>query len=71
VALPFLCVLLTRHRHFAIIRHCKKIGSCWRKLTPGRQALLVLAHLRKGKTFAVLARSPKLRRSLADAQDAR
>jgi hypothetical protein len=25
-------------------RHRKKIGSCWRKLSPGRQALLVLAH---------------------------
>jgi len=24
-------------------RHRKKIGSCWRKLNPGRQALLVLA----------------------------
>jgi hypothetical protein len=30
-------------------------GSCWRKLTPGRQALLVLADLRKGETFVGLA----------------
>jgi Helix-turn-helix of DDE superfamily endonuclease len=68
-------------------------AGCWRKLTPGRQALLVLAHLRKGETFADLAagfgagtatawryvqetvallaaRSPKLRRALADAKDA-
>src|SRR5262249_5582784 len=36
-------------------RHRKKIGSCWRRLNPGRQALLVLAHLRNGETFAALA----------------
>ena len=35
--------------------HRKSIGSCWRKLNPGRQALLVLAYLRKGETFAELA----------------
>lgn len=28
-------------------RHCRKIGSCWRKLNPGKQALLVLVHLRR------------------------
>jgi DDE superfamily endonuclease/Helix-turn-helix of DDE superfamily endonuclease len=33
-------------------RRRKAIGSTWRLLTPGRQALLVLVHLRKGKTFA-------------------
>ena len=39
-----------------IIRsHRKSIGSLWRKLNPGQQALLVLAHLRKGDTFAELA----------------
>ena len=38
-----------------IRRHRAAIGSCWRKLKPGRQALLVLAHLRKGETFAGLA----------------
>ena len=38
-----------------IRRHRARIGSCWRKLAPGRQALLVLAHLRKGETFAELA----------------
>jgi len=38
-----------------IRRHRAKIGSCWRKLNPGRQALLVLVHLRKGETFADLA----------------
>ena len=38
-----------------IRRHRRQIGSCWRKCDPGRQALLVLAHLRKGETFAELA----------------
>jgi hypothetical protein len=38
-----------------IRRHRKSIGSRWRKLNPGRQALLVLAYLRKGETFADLA----------------
>jgi len=38
-----------------IRRHRRQIGSPWRKLDPGRQALLVLAYLRKGETFAELA----------------
>jgi hypothetical protein len=38
-----------------IRRHRARIGSCWRKLAPGQQALLVLAHLRKGGTLAALA----------------
>jgi hypothetical protein len=38
-----------------IRRHRRRIGSCWRKLNPGRQALLVLAYLRKGETVAELA----------------
>jgi hypothetical protein len=38
-----------------IRRHRASIGSCWRKLIPGQQALLVLAYLRKGETFAELA----------------
>ena len=38
-----------------IRRHRKQIGSPWRKLGPGQQALLVLAYLRKGETFAELA----------------
>src|SRR4249920_3689156 len=38
-----------------IRRHRKQAGSPWRKLYPGRQALLVLAYLRKGETFAELA----------------
>src|SRR5690348_2192677 len=37
-----------------IRRHLKAIGSRWRKLNPRKQALLVLAHLRKGETFAQL-----------------
>jgi hypothetical protein len=38
-----------------IRRHLKAIGSRWRKLSPGQEALLVLAYLRKGETFAQLA----------------
>jgi hypothetical protein len=39
-----------------IIRRCRReLGSRWRKLAPARQALLVLAYLRKGETFADLA----------------
>lgn len=32
-----------------IRRHRAAIGSPWRKLNPGQQALLVLVHLRKGE----------------------
>ncbi|GGS62172.1 hypothetical protein GCM10010238_59040 [Streptomyces griseoviridis] len=35
--------------------HRRQIGSRWRRLTCGRQALLVLAHLRCGDTYARLA----------------
>jgi hypothetical protein len=38
-----------------IRRHRISTGSCRRKLNPGQQALLVLAYLRKGETFAELA----------------
>ena len=38
-----------------ILRHRASTGSCWPKLNPGRQALLVLAYLRKGETLAELA----------------
>ena len=38
-----------------IRRLLRAIGSRWRKLSPGQQALLVLAYLRKGETFAQLA----------------
>jgi hypothetical protein len=37
-----------RHRRTAM-------GSRWRRLPPGQQALLVLAHLRKGETYTALA----------------
>jgi hypothetical protein len=40
-----------------IRRTARKTGSPWRKLGSGRQALLVLAYLRKGETFAP-ARGP-------------
>ena len=40
-----------------IRRHRIWIGSLRRKLNPGQQALLVLACLRKGETFASLAPS--------------
>jgi DDE superfamily endonuclease/Helix-turn-helix of DDE superfamily endonuclease len=36
-------------------RHREQTGSPWRKLSPAQQALLVLAYLRKGETFAELA----------------
>jgi Helix-turn-helix of DDE superfamily endonuclease len=36
-------------------RHRAQIGSPWRRLKPGQQALLVLAYLHKGETFAELA----------------
>ncbi|MDX3372693.1 transposase family protein [Streptomyces sp. ME02-6987-2C] len=35
--------------------HRRRIGSRWRRLTCGRQVLLVLAHLRCGDTYARLA----------------
>lgn len=38
-----------------IRRHRKKTRSHWRRLGPREQALLVLAYLRKGETFAELA----------------
>jgi hypothetical protein len=38
-----------------IHRHRSAAGSRWRKLNPGKQALLVLVYLRKGETFAELA----------------
>jgi DDE superfamily endonuclease len=38
-----------------IRRHRASIGSPWRKLNCGQQALLVLVYLRKGDTFAVVA----------------
>jgi hypothetical protein len=47
-----------------IRRHRRKISSAWRKLSPGRQALLVLAYLHNGETFAAMvagsASAPRL-----------
>src|SRR5246500_6076151 len=53
-ALPFSCKTLN-YASGIIRRHRKSIGSRWRKLNPGQQALLVLAYLRKGETYAELA----------------
>ncbi|GAA5118899.1 hypothetical protein GCM10023320_23740 [Pseudonocardia adelaidensis] len=36
----------------ALRAHRNQRATRWRKLTPGRQALLVLAYLRKGETYA-------------------
>jgi hypothetical protein len=38
-----------------IRRHRRAMGSIWRKLNPGQQALLVLVYLRKADTFAEVA----------------
>jgi hypothetical protein len=44
-----------RHAADLLRGHRRLIGSRWRKLGPSRQALLVLAHLRCGDTYARLA----------------
>lgn len=46
-SLTFLAARLRQHR--------RRIGSRWRRLPADRQALLVLAHLRNGTTYAQLA----------------
>jgi hypothetical protein len=43
----------------------KAIGSRWRKLNPGQEALLVLVYLRKGETFADLAAGFEVGRTTA------
>ncbi|MGW3829600.1 IS5/IS1182 family transposase, partial [Streptomyces microflavus] len=35
-----------------LVARRREIGTRWRCLTPGRQALLALAHLRCGDTYA-------------------
>jgi hypothetical protein len=45
--LRYLATLLRQHR--------RSIGTRYRRLTPDRQALLVLAHLRNGDTYTRLA----------------
>jgi len=39
----------------ALRQHRALLGTRWRRLTVGEQALLVVAHLRKGETYADLA----------------
>ncbi len=39
----------------ALRQRRSQLGTRWRRLSVGRQALLVLAHLRKGETYADLA----------------
>ncbi len=39
----------------ALRQRRNQLGSRWRRLPPGRQALLVLAHLRNGETYTALA----------------
>jgi hypothetical protein len=63
-ALPLSCKTLN-YAAGIIRRHRKSIGSRWRKLSPGQQALLVLAYLRKGETFADLAAGSGVGRTTA------
>ncbi|MFI5616731.1 transposase family protein [Streptomyces sp. NPDC051567] len=44
----------------------QEIGTRWRRLAPGRQALLALAHLRCGDTYAQLAAGLPIDRIAAD-----
>ncbi|MFD9397191.1 transposase family protein, partial [Streptomyces sp. NPDC060000] len=46
-ALRFLAARLRKHRH--------ALGTRWRRLSAGRQALLTLTHLRNGQPYAQLA----------------
>ncbi|CAL9675157.1 hypothetical protein SUDANB9_07759 [Streptomyces sp. enrichment culture] len=46
-ALRFLAARLKEHR--------RALGTRWRRLNTGRQALLTLAHLRNGQPYAQLA----------------
>jgi predicted DNA-binding protein YlxM (UPF0122 family) len=48
-----------------IRRHRKKLGSPWRCLNPGRQALLVLVYLRKDETYAEIAAGFEVSQSTA------
>jgi hypothetical protein len=55
--IPGLSTAHLRHPSALLRGHRVAIGCQWRELTPARQALLVLAHLRCGDTFAQLAGS--------------
>jgi len=48
-----------------IRRHLDAIGSLWRKLDPGQQALLALVYLRKHETYAALADGWRIGQSTA------
>jgi len=48
-----------------IRRHRKTLGSPWRCLNPGRQALLVLVYLRKDETYAEVAAGFEVSQSTA------
>lgn len=48
-----------------ITRHRTAIGSYWRKLDPGQQALLALVYLRKSETYAALAEGWKIGQTTA------
>lgn len=50
-----------RHLSGLLAGHRRRIGSRWRRLTCGRQALLVMAHLRYGDTYARLAAGFRMR----------
>ena len=52
ISLPTTCLT---HLADLLRAHRVRLGSRWRKLTAGQQALLVLAHLRNGDTYARLA----------------
>jgi hypothetical protein len=55
---PSTIALSTRtltHLSGLIRAHRRAVHSRWRRLDPGQQALLVLAHLRNGDTYARLA----------------
>lgn len=45
--------------------HRAALGSRWRRLDPGQQALLALVYLRKGETYAALAEGWRIGRTTA------
>jgi len=55
--IPGLSTAHLRYLAGVLREHRAAIGCRWRKLPPARQALLVLAHLRCGDTYAQLAAS--------------
>jgi Helix-turn-helix of DDE superfamily endonuclease len=57
---PGLCAAHVRFLARLLNQHRIDSGTRWRKLSPARQALLVLVHLRYGSTFAELGFSFKV-----------